>query len=157
MVRIFIILRWKLKINREMDLKANTERYSSELRLDSVNNSEGGSALSLGRPDRWQHYDNLSHIWWMFGISDWGEGISLSGWGSLDRMMRKISQHLHWGNILQISAWWEARSGRERGNHHLCVTASFLLAREYAGNADSDDSDVILDRNRRGFDISNSS
>ena len=70
-------------------------------------------------------------------------------------MMRKIYRHLHGGNILQISAGREDR--QERGNHHLYVTASFLLAREYAGNADSDDWDVILDRNGRGFDISNSS
>ena len=55
-------------------------------------------------------------------------------------------------------AWREHfAESQERGNHHSYVTASFLLAREYAGNADSDDWDMILDRNGRGFDISNSS
>ena len=84
------------------------------------------AALSQGRQDWWQHYDNLSHIWWMFGISDWGEGISLSGWGSLDRMMRKISQHLHWGNILQSLVGLRMRLRRDWGERvHLYVRGSF--------------------------------
>ena len=100
-------------------------RYFQPLRLYSVNTRE--AALSQGRQDWWQHYDNLSHIWWMFGISDWGEGISLSGSGSLDRMMRKISQHLHWGLREHFAEF--SQTELERREERLRRDGSFICQR----------------------------
>ena len=134
-------------ISTSFDLKANTS-------ISPVNSEE--LIFSLGSRD-WWHYDNLSHIWWMLGITDCAAGdifIRLRLTGPNDE---KNIPAFAWREHFADFSREGGEDRQERGNHHLYVTASFLLAREYAGNADSDDWDVILDRNGRGFDISNSS
>ena len=57
----------------------------------------------------WWHYDNLSHIWWMFGIIDMyqlGHGDSRRGY--------LYHNQAHW------TGWWE-----NRHSLHICIKIQF--------------------------------